>query len=119
MSGPLSEIINEWNEIMPMQIRDTDIKNPTELGFRRLLLHLLRELYVDTVSYDNMDNESGARLRLSRVRLVATVNHFYRIACPGNKQDFVFIDLTTPCKFFSIISGTSPHNFHFSLQENV
>lgn len=100
MSGPLSEIINEWNEIMPMQIRDTDIKNPIEVGFRRLLLHLLRELYVDTVSYDNMDNESGARLRLSRVRLVATVNHFYRISCPGTKQDFVFTDLTTPCKFW-------------------
>lgn len=98
MSGPLSEIINEWNEIMPMQIRDTDIKNPNEFNFRRLLLHLLREFYVDTVKYDNMDNESGARLRLSRVRLVATVNHFYRIACPGTKQDFVFTDLTTPCK---------------------
>lgn len=99
MSSSLSEFLSAWNETMPCQIREADIKNPTEIVLRRLLISLLKQFYVDTSSFDNMDSETGQRLRASRVKLVATVNHFYKIAFPGAKQDFFFLDLIQPSKF--------------------
>ena len=98
MSTTVSEFLNAWNDTMHFQIRDSDIKNPTEFIFRRLLISLLKELYVDTQCFENIENESGSRAKASRVRLVATVNHFFKIACPQAKQDFVFFDLIQPSK---------------------
>ena len=48
MSFTLSEFINAWNDSMPMQVRDSDIKQPTETIFRRLLISILRQFYVNT-----------------------------------------------------------------------
>lgn len=98
MSVTLSEFLNAWNETMSVPIRDADIKNPTESLFRRWLITVLRKFFVNTQAYENMDSESGNRLRALRVRLVATINHFYKIAFPGAKQDFVFFDLIQPSK---------------------
>lgn len=100
MSSSLSEFLNAWNETMPLQIRESDIKNPTENVLRRLLISMLKQFYVDTTFFENMDNENGSRLKASRVKLVATVNLFYKIAFPGAKQDFFFMDLIQPSKFF-------------------
>lgn len=99
MSSSLSEFLSAWNETFPLQIREAELKNPTESIFRRLLISMLKQFYVETFSFDNMDNESGPRLRASRVKLVATVNHFYKIAFPGAKQDFCYMDLIQPSKF--------------------
>lgn len=96
MSVTVSEFLTAWNETMPVQIRDTEIKQPTEQMFRRWLITLLKKFFVNTQSFENMDNESGNRLRTLRVRLVATINRFYKIAFPGAKQDFVFFDLIQP-----------------------
>lgn len=96
MSVTPSDFLSAWNETMPVQIRDSEIRNPTETAFRKWLITILRQFFVDTQFFENMDNESGSRLRVSRVRLVATVNHFYKIAFPGAKQDFVYFDLIQP-----------------------
>lgn len=99
MSVTPSDFLNAWNETMPVQIRDADIKNPSEHNLRNWLITILRQFFVDTQAFENMEIESGTRLRSSRVRLVATVNHFYKIAFPGAKQDFVYFDLIKPSKF--------------------
>lgn len=99
MSVTLSEFLNAWNETMPLQIRESDVKNPTEQIFRKLLLLMLKQFYVDTIAFENMDNEAGNRLRLTRIKLVATVNHFFKIANPAAKQDFCYMDLVYPSEF--------------------
>lgn len=66
--------------------------------FRRLLISVLKQLFAETIRFGSMDAESGSRLRTSRVKLVAAVNHFYKIAYPGAKQDFCFMDLIKPSK---------------------
>jgi hypothetical protein len=98
MSVTLSDFLNAWNETMSVVIREADIKNPTESNFRRWLITILRQFFVDTQAFESMDSESGNRLRAARVQLVATVNHFYKIAFPGVKQDFVYFDLIQPSK---------------------
>lgn len=99
MSDTVSEFLENWNATMSVHIRDSDVTKPTEATFRRSLLLLLKEFYVDTSEYENMDNESGNRLRESRIRFVAIVNHFYKISNPGAKQCFCFMDLIQPSKF--------------------
>lgn len=103
MSTSFADFITAWNESMPIQIRDSDIKNPTEQTFRRLLIAILKKLNVDTSGYENMDSEAGNLLRASRVRLIATVNYFFKIANPDVKKrhDLVFMDLVQPCKLQS------------------
>lgn len=98
MATTLSELVNDWNETMPFPIRAADIKNPTEIIFRRLLIQMLKELYVDTTCYETIDSENVAQAKASRVKLVAVVNHFYKIANPGAKDEFsfCFIDLVQP-----------------------
>lgn len=98
MSVTFSDFLSAWNETMQVQIREVDVKNPSEPSFRRWLITILRQFFVNTQVFENMDNESGNRLKASRVRLVATVNHFYKIAFPSAKQDFVYFDLIQPCK---------------------
>ena len=99
MSVTPSDFLNAWNETMPVQIRDADIKNPSEYNLRNWLITILRQFFVDTQAFESMEIESGTKLRSSRVRLVATVNHFYKIAFPGAKQDFVYFDLIKPSEF--------------------
>jgi hypothetical protein len=88
----LSELIETWNEFMPQAIRESDVKNPTESSFRRLLIVILKKLFVDTSSYESMDNENS--LKTQRKRLVYTINHFLQIAF-ANSQ-FCYIDLVQP-----------------------
>ena len=98
MSTTLSDFVNCWNETMPFPTRESDIKSPNEVTFRRLLICVLKQLFVDTNFCESMDGESGSRLRASRVRLVTAVNKFYKIACPGAKLDFCLMDLMKPSK---------------------
>jgi hypothetical protein len=99
MSMTLSDFLSAWNETMPVQIREADIKNPSEQNFRFWLISILRQFFVNTQAFESMDHESGNKLRFSRIRLVDNVNHFYKIAMPGAKQDFVYIDLIQPSEF--------------------
>lgn len=96
MSVTLSDFLHAWNETMPLQIREGDVKHPTEQIFRRLLITMLKQFYIETNSFENMDNETGNRLRLSRIKLVSIVNHFFKIANPLAKQDFCYMDLVQP-----------------------
>lgn len=98
MSVTVSDFLHAWNETMPLQIRESDIRQPTETGFRKLLITMLKQFYVDTTCFENMDNETGNRLRASRIRLFSTVNHFFKIANPVAKQELCFKDLIQPSK---------------------
>lgn len=98
MASTLIELVNDWNETMPFPIRESDIKNPTESIFRRLLIQMLKEFYVDTTCFESIDSENATQAKASRVKLVAVVNHFYKIANPGAKDEFsfCFMDLIQP-----------------------
>lgn len=50
----LSEFLEEWNESMSLKIKDTDIKIPSEFLLRKCLLCLLKELNVETNSFENV-----------------------------------------------------------------
>lgn len=98
MSDKHSEFVHSWNESMMDQIRESDIKNPTEPQCRRWIICVLKKLLVDTSNYESMDHDTGLQLKLKRVRLVAIVNHFLKISSPNSKV-FVFMDLVQPSKF--------------------
>jgi hypothetical protein len=94
-----NEFISAWNDAIPFSpISELDLKAPTELQFRRWLIAVLKVLFVDTTSYEMIEGETGVRARDLRVRLVATVQHFYKISFPNAKQDFVYMDLMAPGK---------------------
>lgn len=54
-----------------------------------------------------MDHENKEKLRMSRIKLTACVNHFIQISFPGS--NFCYMDLVQPCNyqisFESIISN--------------
>lgn len=60
------------------------------------MIAILKALFVDTSSFEMIEGETGMRARDLRVRLVATVQHFYKISFPNAKQDFVYMDLMQP-----------------------
>jgi hypothetical protein len=101
MSNTVSEFLDVWNETFPVAIRDADMKNPTEQMLRKCFIAILKQLYVNTSSFEHMDGENGARLKASRVKLIAHVNHFYKIANPAAKlgQWLCYMDLIHPGEF--------------------
>lgn len=120
MSTTFADFISTWNESMPIQIRESDIKNPSEQTFRRLLIALLKTLNVDTSFFENMESEGGNALRASRVRLIANTNYFYKIANPDVKKrhDLVFMDLIQPSfkKVFNTLNYLVNYSVYVSLR---
>lgn len=113
-SKGISDLIDSWNQHLPnVPLSEADIKNPNEYKFRQLLISLLNSLNVDTTCYENMDNETGSRLRASRCRLVAAVNHFLKIAFPQS-ANFSYMDLISPSKSkYSNLSSQFNTIFYF------
>ena len=98
--------LDSWNDHRPSTpIREADLRNPNENMFRNWLIMLLSDLNVNTNCFENMDNESGMRLKLSRCKMVFTVNHFLNIANP-KLPDFCFFDLIMPSKSIKLIKLT-------------
>ena len=52
----LSEFLQEWNESMSLKIKDTDIKIPSEFLLRKCLVCLLKELNIETNSFENVSS---------------------------------------------------------------
>jgi hypothetical protein len=95
---PIDGLLQSWNQqFSNSPMSEDDIKNTNELKFRSQLILILNALNVDTKCYENMDQETGSRLKMSRCQLVAAVNYFLKIANP-QITFFCYKDLVTPSK---------------------
>ena len=51
-----SEFIEEWNKVQPLQIKESELKNPTECFVRKCLSLLMKQMYVKLDFMDNVKN---------------------------------------------------------------
>lgn len=63
-----------------------------------------------------MDHENKEKLRLSRIKLTACINHFIQISFPGSS--FCYMELVQPCKHI-IIKFSHSYSNQFNLLQHI
>jgi chromosome segregation ATPase len=100
----LKDLIDFWNSAFPEHIlTENQLKTPDEVSFRYNIILCLSNLNINTTCFANIDNESGARLKSSRCRLVSWTNEILRIASGSAGFKICYMDLLKP-KRHSVIS---------------
>lgn len=92
----MSELINEWNQIIEYEIMEKDLKQPTYEFFYSALESLLAKLNVNVDAIKARIPEQDFD-RLFNIAFVHYVDALYRISNPANR--LYYMDLMRPCKY--------------------
>lgn len=92
----MSELINEWNQVIDYKIIERDLKQPTYEFFYNALESLLTKLNVNVNAIKARIPEQDFE-RLFNIAFVNYVDALYKISNPANR--LYYMDLIRPCKY--------------------
>lgn len=93
----MTELINDWNGFMDVQLNERDLSQPTFEFFYNALLAIMEKLNYD-VEEIKADIPEHDRERLFRIKLVHYIAELYKLSNPAH--NFYYIDLIRPSEYF-------------------
>jgi hypothetical protein len=110
------EFIEEWNNIIPYKIKETELLKPNEKFLFKAIMAIMKLMHMETNHLDNVRylsskpyyeshglplqlfNEKPDVARKQKIKFVRTINQLYKVGS-DSKHTFCHIDFVSPCEY--------------------